>query len=129
MADRGCIVYWMFPPGLSKASKLLTYNVSLSRPRSLGQLLSHDLPDRKIIKSGLPEEIAKSFQEIFAEKIAKTKIVFTKTGRRWVGLAARTLEQTLAGICCASVASGNAPQLVAYDCDMWVPGIFPKHGA
>ena len=77
-ADPGFIVHWAFPPGLRKESKWLAYYVSLSRPRSFGQLLSHGLPEREIIESGPPAEIAKAFQELFADKIAKTKIACAK---------------------------------------------------
>ena len=52
----------------------LAYYVSLSRPRSFGQLLSHGLPDRGIIVLGPPQELAKAFDEVFTEKIAATKI-------------------------------------------------------
>ena len=48
--------------------------VSLSRPRSFGQLLSHVLPDRSIIESGPPEELANTCDELFTETIAATKI-------------------------------------------------------
>ena len=73
-ADPGFIVHWTFPQGLKKPSIWLAYYVSLSRPRSFGQLLSHGLPDRSIIESGPPEQIAKEFDELFADEIAKTKI-------------------------------------------------------
>ena len=43
-ADPGFIVHWTFPPGLKKESLWLAYYVSLSRPRSFAQLLSHGLP-------------------------------------------------------------------------------------
>ena len=56
----------------------LAYYVSLSRPRSFGQLLSHGLPDRSIIESGPPAQIAKAFAELFTEKIAATKIACAK---------------------------------------------------
>ena len=77
-ADPGFIVHWTFPPGLKKESMWLAYYVSLSRPRSFGQLLSHGLPDRSIIESGPPEQIAKEFDELFADKIATTKIACAK---------------------------------------------------
>ena len=77
-ADPGFIVHWTFPPGLKKEATWLAYYVSLSRPRSFGQLLSHGLPDRSIIESGPPEEIAKEFDELFADKIARTKIACAK---------------------------------------------------
>ena len=54
------------------------YYVSLSRPRSFKQLLSHGLPEREIIESGPPEDIAKAFKTLFETKIAKTKIACKK---------------------------------------------------
>ena len=77
-ADPGFIVHWAFPPGLKKESLWLAYYVSLSRPRSFGQLLSHGLPDRSIIEGGPPEQIAKAFAELFTEKIAATKVACKK---------------------------------------------------
>ena len=77
-ADPGFIVHWTFPPNLTKESKWLAYYVSLSRPRSFKQLLSHGMPEREVIESGPPEEIVQAFQELFADKIAKTKIACTK---------------------------------------------------
>ena len=73
-ADPGIIVHWSFPAGVSKISIWLAYYVALSRPRSLSNLLSQGLPDRDIIEGGPPEQIADAFQEIFAAKIAKTKL-------------------------------------------------------
>ena len=87
-ADPGFIVHWTFPPGLKKESTWLAYYVSLSRPRSFGQLLSHGLPDRSIIESGPPEDIAKEFDELFADKIARTKIACAKA-RQALGWPAR----------------------------------------
>ena len=52
----------------------LAYYVSLSRPRSFCQLLSHGLPDRSIIESGPPQAFAKAFDELFTENLAATKI-------------------------------------------------------
>ncbi len=72
-ADPGFIVHWTFPPGLKKESIWLAYYVSLSRPRSFGQLLSHGLPDRAIIEGGPPESINSAFEELFSQKIAATK--------------------------------------------------------
>ena len=73
-ADPGIIVHWSFPAGVSKISIWLAYYVALSRPRSFSNLLSQGLPDRDIIEGGPPEQIADAFQEIFAAKIAKTKL-------------------------------------------------------
>ena len=80
-ADPGFIVHWSYPPRLSKESKWLAYYVSLSRPRSFKQLLSHGLPEREIIESGPPEDIAKVFVTLFSQKIAKTKIACAKARR------------------------------------------------
>jgi hypothetical protein len=87
-ADPGFIVHWTYPPGLSKESKWLAYYVSLSRPRSFSKLLSHGLPDREIIESGPPEDIANAFKELFADKIASTKIACAKA-RKELGWPAR----------------------------------------
>ena len=87
-ADPGFIVHWTFPPGLKKESVWLAYYVSLSRPRSFGQLLSHGLPDRSIIESGPPEELAKAFDELFTDKIAATKIACAEA-RQAMGWPAR----------------------------------------
>ena len=77
-ADPGFIVHWTFPPGLSKESLWLAYYVSLSRPRSFAQLLSHGLPDRKIIEGGPPAEIVKAFDALFTNKISSTKVACIK---------------------------------------------------
>ena len=76
--EPGFIVHWFFPPRLSKESTWLAYYVSLSRPRSFSQLLSHGLPSRKVIEVGPPEEIAKALEELFADKIAAKKIACVK---------------------------------------------------
>ena len=64
-----------FPLGSEQGThKWLAYYVSLSRPHSFSQPLSHGLPERDVIEPGPPEGIAKAFQELFADKIAKTKV-------------------------------------------------------
>ena len=88
-ADPGFIVHWRFPPGLKKETLWLAYYVSLSRPRSFAQLLSHGLPDRSVIESGPPEEIANAFEEFFANKIAATKIACANA-RKDLGWPARS---------------------------------------
>ena len=88
-ADPGFIVHWRFPPGLKKETLWLAYYVSLSRPRSFAQLLSHGLPDRSVIESGPPEEIANAFAEFFANKIAETKIACADA-RKDLGWPARS---------------------------------------
>ena len=87
-ADPGMIAHWTFPTGLSATSIWLAYYVSLSRPRSFNQLLSHGLPERTIIESGPPEQIAKAFAELFTDKIAATKIACAKA-REDLGWPAR----------------------------------------
>ena len=57
-------------------------------PRSFRQLLSHGLPEREVIEPGPPEEITKAFQELFADKIAETKIACVKA-REEMGWPAR----------------------------------------
>ena len=87
-ADPGFIVHWTFPPALTTESKWLAYYVSLSRPRSFGQLLSHGLPERDVIESGPPEDISKAFKELFEDKIDKTKIACAQA-RQEMGWPAR----------------------------------------
>ena len=82
------VVLFVILSGLKSESIWLAYYVSLSRPRSFNQLLSHGLPDRNVIESGPPEQIAKAFEELFAEKIATTKIACAKA-RQALGWPAR----------------------------------------
>ena len=82
------VVLFVILSGLKNESIWLAYYVSLSRPRSFGNLLSHGLPDRSIIESGPPEQIAKAFDELFADKIATTKIACVKA-RQAMGWPAR----------------------------------------
>jgi len=77
-AGPGFIAHWTFLAGVSKESIWLAYYVSLSRPRSFPKFLSHGLPDRSIVEKGPPEQIAKAFKEMFAKKIAKTKVACAK---------------------------------------------------
>ena len=84
-AEPGFIAHWTFPAKLSKPSKWLATYVSLSRPTCFNNMLGHGLPDREIIESGPPEEITKSFDELFTAKIASTKIACAKARKemRW----------------------------------------------
>ena len=82
------IILFVILSGLKNESIWLAYYVSLSRPRSFGQPLSHGLPDRGIIESGPPEQIAKAFDELFADKIATAKIACAKA-RQELGWPAR----------------------------------------
>ena len=60
-ADPGFIAHWTFPQKLAKSSIWLATYVSLSRPRSFSNLLSHGLPDRTVIEGGPPEEMSLPF--------------------------------------------------------------------
>ena len=73
-ADPGFIAHWSFPARLSKESVWLAYYVSLSRPRSFKNLLSHGLPDRNIIEGGPPKTINDAVQDMFGAKIVKTRL-------------------------------------------------------
>ena len=87
-ADPGFIAHWKFPKVLSKESTWLAYYVSLSRPRIFPRMLSHGLPDRKIIEGGPPESIAEAFDDLFKKKIASTKHVCARA-RAEMGWPAR----------------------------------------
>ena len=87
-ADPGIIAHWTFPVGSTPETKWLAHYVILSRPRSLAKMLSHGLPDRDLIEGGPPEEIAEAFQELFAEKIAATKLACARA-RAEMGWPAR----------------------------------------
>ena len=88
-ADPGFISHWKFPKSLSKESIWLAYYVSLSRPRGFSRLLSHGLPDRKIIEASPPESISNAFDQLFKKKIASTKIACARA-RSEMGWPART---------------------------------------
>ena len=51
-------------------------------------MLSHGLPSRELIESGLPEDTAEAFAELFTDKIAATKIACA-AARRELGWPAR----------------------------------------
>jgi hypothetical protein len=73
-ADPGLIAHWKFPKGLARESVWLAVYVSLSRPRGFTRLLSHGLPDRKVIEGGPPQSITDAFDELFKQKISSTKL-------------------------------------------------------
>ena len=77
------------------------YYVSLSRPRSFKQLLSHGLPEREIIESGPPEDIATAFKTLFSQKIAKTKIA-CKKAREELEWPARPTTSACRGLAASS---------------------------
>ena len=87
-AGPGFIAHWKFPKRLSKESIWLAYYVSLSRPRGLSRLLSHGLPDRKIIEGGPPKSITDAFEELFKSKIKSTKLACVRA-RAEMGWPAR----------------------------------------
>jgi len=80
-ATPGFIVYWRYPARLSPEARWLAHYVSLSRPPSLKQLLSHGLPDRHVIERGPPEDWLQQLDELFREKIATTKVACAKARR------------------------------------------------
>ena len=60
-ADPGLILHWTFPLGLSKESLWLAYDVSLSRPRSFDQLLSHVMPcTTSVFTRSVPDLVRRS---------------------------------------------------------------------
>ena len=87
-ADPGFIVHWRYPKRLSKESIWLAHYVSLSRPRSFAQLLSHGLPSREVIEGGPPEAWLAELDSLFKDKIAKTKTACAKA-RAALGWPAR----------------------------------------
>ena len=87
-ADPGFIVHWTYPPKLPAEQVWLAMYVSLSRPRLFSRLLSHGLPDRKIIEGGPPPGLVKAFEEFFDTKIAATNIA-CKKARQKLGWPAR----------------------------------------
>jgi hypothetical protein len=89
-ADPGFIVHWTYPNRLGPDSKWLAHYVSLSRPRSFAQLLSHGLPSRDVIESGPPEGWLTELDSVFGDKIAKTKVACAKA-RAELGWPARTM--------------------------------------
>ena len=69
-AEPGIIFHWKFPRFFSTELRWLATYVALSRPPSLSQLISIDLPDdiEKIIEGGPPEGILSRFDDMFKEK-------------------------------------------------------------
>ena len=87
-AEPGFIVHWRYPARLSEGSRWLACYVSLSRPPSFSQLLSHGLPSRELIEGGPPEAWLSELDELFKDKIAKTKVACEKA-REELGWPAR----------------------------------------
>ena len=81
-ADPGFIAHWTFPLRLPHTSQWLATYVILSRPRRFKNLLSHGLPSRELIEGGPPEEISTALDELFAKKIAATKIACAKARKQ-----------------------------------------------
>jgi hypothetical protein len=73
-AEPGIIFHWKFPRFFSAELRWLATYVALSRPPSLRQLISIDLPDdiEKLIEGGPPEGILSRFDDMFKEKEAVT---------------------------------------------------------
>lgn len=69
-AEPGIIFHWKFPRFFSAELRWLATYVALSRPPSLKQLISVDLPDdiEELIQGGPPEGILSRFDDMFREK-------------------------------------------------------------
>ena len=69
-AEPGMIFHWKFPRFFSTELRWLATYVALSRPPSLNQLISIDLPDdiEELIQGGPPEGILSRFDDMFREK-------------------------------------------------------------
>ena len=87
-ADPGLAAHWKFPKNLSPEALWLAHYVILSRPRSLANLLSFGLPNRKILEAGPPKAITEAFERVFGDKIEKTKEACAEA-RREFGWPAR----------------------------------------
>ena len=57
----------------------------LSRPRALSQMISVNLTSkvREIIERGPPEDLVKSFQNLFGEKIAATRQLAREAAQKY----------------------------------------------
>ena len=73
-AEPGIIFHWKFPRFFSAELRWLATYVALSRPPSLKQLISVDLPDdiEALIQGGPPEGILSRFDDMFKEKEVDT---------------------------------------------------------
>ena len=87
-ADPGFVVHWRYPKRLPKEGVCLAHYVSLSRPRSVGQMLSHGLPSREVIEGGPPEAWLAELDTLFGDKTEKTKRELAKA-RAALGWPAR----------------------------------------
>ena len=69
-AEPGIIFHWKFPRFFSAELRWLATYVALSRPPSLKQFMSVDLPDdiKEPIQGRPPEGILSSFDDMFGEK-------------------------------------------------------------
>ena len=69
-ASPGLIFHWKYPRFFSEELRWLATYVALSRPPSLEQLISIEMPDslRKIIEGGPPDGILTRFKDMFCEK-------------------------------------------------------------
>ena len=69
-ASPGLIFHWKYPRFFSEELRWLATYVALSRPPSLEQLISIDMPEglKKIIEGGPPAGILTRFKDMFDEK-------------------------------------------------------------
>ena len=82
-ADPGLIAHWAMPSRASHDLKWLIAYVLLSRVRGLDCLASFGLSEkiREIIESGPPEELIGTFDKLFAEKAAATRLAAREARR------------------------------------------------
>ena len=90
-ADPGLCAHWKFPKSLSAEALWLAHYVILSRPRSLCNLVSFGLPNRKVLEAGPPNAITEVFQRLFGEKIETTKVACVEA-RRELGWPPRKIK-------------------------------------
>ena len=98
------VVLFVILSGLKKESIWLAYYVSLSRPRSFGNLLSHGLPDRSTIESGPPEQIEGLRRTVLREDCHdedRLRQGPTATGMACASLRSREMQLALWRCCSA----------------------------
>ena len=85
-ADPGLIAHWALPSRASHDVKWLIVYVMLSRVRGLECLASFGLSDkiREIIETGPPAELIGTFDKLFSEKAAASRIA-AREARRQLG--------------------------------------------
>jgi len=83
-ASPGFVAHWVVPPRLPSVIRCLICYVTLSRVRSLKQLLSVGLFEkiRGILESGPPEGVVHMFSTLFGRKMEDTRAAATQAKQR-----------------------------------------------